>query len=68
MTIEKAKMYRTARSKVETHQFSAGEFVGIESAWQSAAGVIWFTINSSERGGLRICECLAAAQLDDFCL
>ena len=68
MTIERAKMFKTARAKVSCEGFSAGEFVSVEEPWISKDGKLWFTINRSERGFLKIPSCYQESELEEFCL
>lgn len=68
MSIEKARLYKTATATVSCAEFAAGDFVSISEPWQGDNGLIWFTITKSQHGPLRNPVCYPHNQLTDFCL
>lgn len=67
MTIEKAKLYKTAKAIVSCASFKAGEFVAVENPWKDNHDIIWFDIVKTETG-----DCPRTAypehHLSQFCL
>ncbi len=64
----KQTLFKTAKATISCAQFSAGEYVGIENAYQGSDGVWWFTLNRGERGPFRYAIAYPENHLSDFCL
>lgn len=67
MSLERAKLYCTAKALVSCAHFSAGEFVSVSNPWVGDNGKIWFDINRSERGQLPCAVCYPQDHLSQFC-
>lgn len=64
----KAPLYKTARAVISCAQFGAGEYVSIVYSHRNANGVVWFTIDKSEKGKLAHTVSYPAHHLEVFCL
>lgn len=68
MSIDKAKLYRTAYATVSCAHFEAGQCVALSNPWRDASGKMWFDIAECDHGKLPGVVSYPENHLERFCL